>query len=113
MLPYSSHEFELKDELDGAWAARPLELVREHGRPIMVLEDPGGEPLDRLLGLPMELRAFLRFAAALATALGQMHECGFSHKEIKPRNVVVNTATGQVWLTGFGIASRLPLGVTA
>jgi signal transduction histidine kinase len=27
-----AHEYELKDGLDGAWAARPLELVREGGR---------------------------------------------------------------------------------
>ena len=28
-----AHEFGLKDELDGAWAVRPLSLLREHGRP--------------------------------------------------------------------------------
>src|SRR5215472_14753169 len=45
-----AREFELKDELDGAWAVRPLELVREGGATLLVLEDPGGEPLERLLG---------------------------------------------------------------
>ena len=30
------------------------------------------------------------------------------HKDLKPANVLVNPATGQIWLTGFGIASRLP-----
>jgi hypothetical protein len=44
-----AHEYELKDELDGAWAIRPLELVREPGRVMLVLEDPGSEPLDRML----------------------------------------------------------------
>src|SRR5689334_9871854 len=39
------HAFGLKDELDGSWAVRPLELVREGGRTLLVLEDPGGEPL--------------------------------------------------------------------
>src|SRR5262245_39806622 len=43
------HEYELKDELDGPWAARPLDLVRDTGRTILVLEDVGGEPVDRLL----------------------------------------------------------------
>jgi len=41
-----NHEFELKDELDGAWAARPLDLVCEAGRTILVLEDAGGESLN-------------------------------------------------------------------
>ncbi|WP_217469211.1 hypothetical protein, partial [Paraburkholderia ultramafica] len=47
-----AHEFALKDELNGAWAVRPLELLREDGRTLLVLEDPGGEPLARLLGAP-------------------------------------------------------------
>src|SRR5213075_1020810 len=40
-------------------------------------------------------------------ALRQLHERGLIHKDIKPANVLVNSATGEVWLTGFGIASRL------
>jgi hypothetical protein len=47
-----THEYGLKAELDEAWAVRPLELVRDGGRAMLVLEDPGGEPLDLLLGAP-------------------------------------------------------------
>src|SRR3982074_3906730 len=47
-----AREFALKDELDGAWAVRPLELVRERGRIMLVLEDTSGETLDRWLGMP-------------------------------------------------------------
>src|SRR6516165_5957039 len=50
-----THEYEIRDELDGAWAVRPLDLVREAGRTMLVLDDEGGEPLDRLLGVPMEV----------------------------------------------------------
>jgi hypothetical protein len=57
-----AHEYALKDELDGRSAARPLALVREHGRTMLLLEDPGGEPLDRLLGQPIEMGRFLRLA---------------------------------------------------
>src|SRR5438477_1179277 len=32
---------------------------------------------------------------------------GLIHKDLKPANVIVKPATFQVWLTGFGIASRL------
>src|SRR5262244_2730968 len=64
-----THEFELKDELDGAWAVRPLDLVRDAGRTVLVLEDAGGEPLDGLLGVPMEVARFLRLATAIASAL--------------------------------------------
>jgi PAS domain S-box-containing protein len=103
-----AHEYGLKDELDGRSAVRPLALVREHGRTMLLLEDPGGEPLDRLVGRPMEIGTFLRFATGLSAALRQLHERGLIHKDIKPANVLADSATGQVWLTGFGIASRLP-----
>jgi PAS domain S-box-containing protein len=103
-----AHEYGLKDELDGAWAVRPLELVREVGRTMLVLEDLGGEPLERLLGAPMELERFLRLAVGIATALGKVHQRGLVHKDLKPAHILLNCTDGQVRLTGFGIASRLP-----
>ena len=103
-----AHEYGLKDELDSAWAVRPVELVRDRYRTMLVLEDPGGEPLGRLLGAPMEIGRFLRLAIGIAAALGKVHRCGIIHKDIKPANVLVNSEESQVWLTGFGIASRLP-----
>ena len=103
-----AHEYGLKDALDGAWAVRPLELVRDRGQTMLVLEDPGGEPLDRLLGAPMEIGRFLRLAIGIAVALGKVHQAGLVHKDVKPANILVNRAGGEVRLTGFGIASRLP-----
>jgi len=102
-----THEHELKHELDGAWAVRPLELVRDAARTMLVLEDAGGEPLDRLLGAPMEVGRFLRLAIGTTVAVGKLHQRGLVHKDIKPANILVNDATGEVRLTGFGIASRL------
>jgi serine/threonine protein kinase len=103
-----AHEHGLKDELDGAWAVRPLEFVREGGQVVLVLEDAGGEPLDRLLGTPMEVGLFLRLAIGMAMALGKLHQRGLVHKDIKPANIMVKCADNQVRLTGFGLASRLP-----
>src|SRR6202790_3722674 len=103
-----AREYGLKDDLDGAWAVRPLELVREGGQTMLVLEDTRGEPLDRLLGAPMEMRSFLRLAIEVAAVLTQVHRRGLVHKDIKPANILVDPTTGEVKLTGFGIASRLP-----
>src|SRR5215470_347318 len=102
-----THEHELKHELDGAWAARPLELVRDAGRTMLVLDDAGGEPLDRLLGAPMEVGRFLHLGIGIAAALGKLHQRGLVHKDVKPVNILVNRERGTVQLTGFGIASRL------
>src|ERR1700681_3406691 len=69
------HEYSLAAELDPAWAAQPLELTRHEGRTILVLKDPGGQPLDRILdlgqGQPFELTRCLRVAIGLATAVDQ------------------------------------------
>ena len=105
------HEFSIAAELEPAWAAKPLALTRHEGRTILVLADPGGEPLDRVLERsteqPLDLARFLSLAINLATALGHAHQHGLIHKDVKPENVLVDDA-GHVWLAGFGIASRLP-----
>jgi predicted ATPase/signal transduction histidine kinase/DNA-binding response OmpR family regulator/GAF domain-containing protein len=104
--------YALRDDLDPAWATRPLSLVRHGQRPALLLEDPGCEPLVRLMGQPWEITLFLRVAIGLATALGRLHDRGIVHKDIKPAHILVNISPGnagdRVWLTGFGIASRLP-----
>jgi hypothetical protein len=38
ILDRLAHEYSFKDELDGTWAVRPLELVRDRGRTFLVLE---------------------------------------------------------------------------
>ena len=76
------HEYSLRDELDSAWAVRSLALSEQGGRTTLVLEDPGGETLDRFLPGPMEMTQFLRFAVGLATALGGLHKRELIHKDV-------------------------------
>src|SRR5436309_4833590 len=60
------HEYSLAAELDPAWAAKPKALTRHEGRTILVLTDPGGEPLDLVLergpGQPLDLTRVWRIA---------------------------------------------------
>jgi serine/threonine protein kinase len=105
------HEYLLAAELHAAWAAKPLALTRHEGQTVLILKDPGGEPLDRVLerskGQTLDLARLLRVAIGLSKVLGQVHRQGLIHKDIKPANVLVD-GHDNVWLTGFGIASRLP-----
>jgi hypothetical protein len=71
-----TREHELKSYLDSAWALRPLELVRERGQTMLVVDYAGGEPLDRLARQPMEIGQFLRLSVALSGAIGQLHGLG-------------------------------------
>src|SRR5262245_56562152 len=81
-----THEYGLKAGLDAGVAVVRPELVRERWRTLLLLEDPGGEPLARLLGPPMEIGRFLRLAVELSAALGRLHARGLIHKDIKPAN---------------------------
>jgi predicted ATPase/signal transduction histidine kinase len=101
------HEFSLKEHLDSRWAVRPLAIGQDRDRTVLLLEDLGGEPLDRLLGAPMEVGSFLRLAVGITVALSKVHQHGLVHKDLKPANILVNFADGQSRLTGYGIASRL------
>jgi PAS domain S-box-containing protein len=101
-----THEYELKDELDAAWAVLPLDLVRDAGRAMLMLDDADGAPLEQLLGVPIKVGRFLGLAIAVTSAVGKLHQRGLIHKDIKPANILLNAATGEVRLTGFGIASR-------
>jgi PAS domain S-box-containing protein len=101
------HEFSLRSNLSSEWAVLPLHLTRHDARISLVLEDPGGQTLDRDLCGPMETAKFLRLALLAAGTLGCMHRQGLIHKDIKPTNLFID-ASGKVRITGFGLASTLP-----
>ena len=94
------HEYELREMLDSSWAARPLELVerpegaeRQRG-PLLLLDDPGGEFLERLLGQSMPAELFLRLALGLTRATRKLRQQGLIHKDITPAHILVDQASG-------------------
>ena len=46
------------------------------------------------------MKQFVRFAVGAATALSGLHKSELIHKDVKPANVLVNPARGQIWLMG-------------
>lgn len=71
-------------------------------------QELNGTALHRLNGHRMEIDRLLRIGVAVSGAQSRLHARGVIHKDIKPANILVDFATGRVWLNGFGIASRLP-----
>jgi len=83
------HEYSLADELEPAWAAKPLALTRYEGRTILVLADPGGEPLDRVLERDREaISGTMKFARG--RSLWRIHAAERWHK---PKVWVVSERT--------------------
>jgi hypothetical protein len=80
ILKWLEHAYSLREELDPTWAARPIAITRHWDRTVLVLEDPGGVPLDQLPGQPLNVAFALRLAISLSTAIGQLHQRGFLWK---------------------------------
>src|SRR4029077_1612380 len=88
-------DYALRSELDPVYVVRSLAMVHDRGRPLVILEDPPGTPLDLLLNGAMDIAQFLRLAIRVAAALGHLHSRGVVHKDIKPANIMVNAGRDQ------------------
>ncbi|MBW9116464.1 AAA family ATPase [Rhizobium cauense] len=102
------NEHGLAPHLDSAWAVLPSRLSDANGVTILLLEDPVGHSLKHVLGARLEVGSFLRLAIAISRTVASVHEAGLLHKDIKPANILVSSSQDRAWLTGFGIASRVP-----
>jgi predicted ATPase/signal transduction histidine kinase/GAF domain-containing protein len=99
------HELALRAEIDDEWAVRARTLSDEHGLPVLVLDDPGGELLSARIGQGSDIATFLRTALGISAALASLHARQLIHGDIKPGNLLVDTDTFAVRLLGFGFAS--------
>lgn len=106
VLERFERESRLASGLDPAWAIQPIGLGSVNGRPALILHDPGGLPLEAMLGRPMALKPFLSIAVSVAAALRGLHRAGLIHKDIRPANIFIDEA-GVARLCGFGFTSRL------
>ena len=93
-------------EIDGVTRVRGLDEVG--GALTLVLEDDGGVSLASLLGRrrppPAEV---IGLGEQLSTTLAEVHHHGVIHRDIKPRNIIVDSE-GRTHLIDFGIATRIP-----
>lgn len=83
-----------------------------HGNGNLAIElEPFGISLEQYVGsLPkkmLPLHEFVDIAPQLVSALGKVHEAGFIHKDIAPRNVLINPETKEIRLIDFSSSSEL------
>lgn len=85
-----------------------LGMEEIEGRPVMILEDFGGESLDRIMNRSdLSLEERIVVAIKICDCIGQIHSAAIIHKDLNPSNIVFNRKSGQIKIIDFGIASGL------
>ncbi|MFJ6655074.1 serine/threonine-protein kinase [Streptomyces sp. NPDC091377] len=82
------------------------DVVEHEERPYLVMElIDGGSLADRIAADgPVDPREAARIGVALLGALATAHAAGVLHRDLKPANVLVESGSGRVVLTDFGVA---------
>ncbi|WP_437998485.1 AAA family ATPase [Sorangium sp. So ce185] len=102
------HEFGLLRDLDLDAVVRVCSLERTRGGLALVTEAVEGTTLRALLhDRRLDLRTALALSVAIADALGAVHRCHITHKDINPRNIIIGSDLRRATLIDFGAASRL------
>ncbi|MGD2182680.1 AAA family ATPase [Lusitaniella coriacea] len=102
------HEFAIAQSLEIDGIVKPHKLILQQNICAIVLEDFGGDSLDRAIAdNPLNLEAFLHLALCLSETLGELHQNHIIHKDLKPQNIIVNFERNIIKIADFSIASRL------
>ena len=107
-LALIAHEVAALTRLAGApgVVAMAAATVDKRGRPWLVLEDPGGESLNRIAARFRTPARAVELGAKIAGALAEVHRRGVVHRDLKPHHVII-LDDGSVRLTDFRCASLL------
>jgi formylglycine-generating enzyme required for sulfatase activity len=100
-------EAQLASALDHPNVCSVYDFGEEAGRCFIAMQHVKGQTLEQLIGgRPLPLQRILSIAIAVADALAAAHKRGIIHRDIKPRNIIVD-ADGLVKILDFGLARLL------
>ncbi len=103
-----AHEFRIAQALMGTNVIKAYALDSDASASFMVLEDFGGQSLDRIIGeRRLTLGEVLSIGVQIAAGLADIHAADVIHKDITPENIVYNAATGVAKIIDFGISTQL------
>ncbi len=103
------HEHEITQALKIDGVLRSEEVVQYENGSVLILENTEGLPLRKLMDAArLDLLDSLKVALSLIGILKEVHQQGLLHKMINPLNIFVDPGSGNIKLSGFGLATRLP-----
>lgn len=102
---YYQREYQLTSQLHLEEVVRSYELLDYQQKPLLVMEDFGGESLKYWLkNREFTLLEILEIAIKIANIIYKIHQQDIVHKDINPSNLVYNPVTKQLKIIDFGIA---------
>jgi PAS domain S-box-containing protein len=102
------HEYELAKSLNLQGILSPYQLVSDRQDVFLVFENFTGIFLDKYIqSKPIQIGEFLKIARQLAEILTELHKSKIIHKDIQPKNILIDSETEQIKITDFSIASLL------
>jgi PAS domain S-box-containing protein len=109
-IAWFKREYETTRTLDITGVVNVYSLENYQNRWVMILEDFGGESLERIMrSRYFNLAEFWPLAIKIVEILDQVHQRQVIHKDINPSNIVFNQRTEELKLIDFGISTQLSL----
>ncbi len=103
-----AHEYKILKTLNIAGVPRVFGLEKHNGNSAIIFEYFEGIHLkDFIRSNTIELNVFLRIAAQITTTLGDIHKEDIIHKDVNPRNIIINTDSFETRIIDFGLSTEL------
>jgi tRNA A-37 threonylcarbamoyl transferase component Bud32/Tfp pilus assembly protein PilF len=100
-------EAERASKLNDPHIAGMFDVIEADGDVFLVMEYVPGHTLRERIGAPVDTKELLNIAHQCAQALETAHAAGVLHCDIKPENIILNTAN-RVKILDFGVARPSP-----
>ena len=103
------NQFAISQQIDHPNIIKCYALEKYGNSYAIILEDFSGISLSEYTNLQkLDINSFISIAIAITKALEFLYAKKIIHKDIKPRNILINPQTQEIKLIDFGISSLLP-----
>ena len=102
------HEFKIAKIFNSNRIVKYFSLEEMGHRRALVIEDFNGISLEEYFtSAESDLEEMLKISLSIADAIEHIHNQNIIHKDIKPRNILINPQTEDVKITDFSIAAEV------
>ncbi len=102
------HEYEIIKNLNIQGVAHAYGLKKHDNNFVLILEYIKGKTLkDFIKSNTIEIKDFLLIAAHITAILGDIHKENVIHKDMNPRNIIIDPETFEAKIIDFGLSTLL------